>query len=95
VLNSEKTGNPLTNSRHWFKGALEKAKIKDFVRHDLQHCFATMLRMKGAKLEDIGERPGTSLRPWRNVIGISTRINCMWCRPCWMRVALWCTGNGS
>jgi len=44
--------------RHWFKGAAEKAKIKDFVWRDLQHCSATMLPMKDAKLEDIGERLG-------------------------------------
>jgi len=34
------------------------AGIKDFVWHDLRHCFATKLRVKGAKLEDIGELLG-------------------------------------
>jgi integrase len=58
VFQSEKTGKPLANSRHWFEDALEKAKITDFVWHDLRHCFATKLRMKGAKLEDISELLG-------------------------------------
>jgi integrase len=58
VFQSEKTGKPLANSRHWFEKAVEEAGIKDFVWHDLRHCFATRLRMKGAKLEDIGELLG-------------------------------------
>jgi integrase len=58
VFQSEKTGKPLGNSRHWFEDALDKAKITDFHWHDLRHCFATKLRMKGAKLEDIGELLG-------------------------------------
>jgi site-specific recombinase XerD len=55
VFQSEKTGEPLVNSRHWFEKAVEEAGIEDFVWHDLRHCFATKLRMRGAKLEDIGE----------------------------------------
>jgi site-specific recombinase XerD len=58
VFQSEKTGEPLANSRHWFEKAVIQAGIKDFVWHDLRHCFATKLRMKGAKLEDIGELLG-------------------------------------
>jgi integrase len=58
VFASEKTGEPLENSRHWFEKAVEKAGIRDFVWHDLRHCFATKLRMKGAKLEDISELLG-------------------------------------
>jgi site-specific recombinase XerD len=58
VFQSQKTGKPLANSRHWFEDAVEKAKITDFVWHDLRHCFASKLRMKGAKLEDIGELLG-------------------------------------
>ena len=55
VFQSEKTGEPLANSRHWFEKAVEAAGIEDFVWHDLRHCFASKLRMKGAKLEDIAE----------------------------------------
>lgn len=55
VFQSEKTGKPLANSRHWFEDALEKAGIVGFVWHDLRHTFASRLRMKGAKLEDIAE----------------------------------------
>jgi integrase len=58
VFESEKTGKPLANSRHWFEDALRKAGIVDFVWHDLRHTFASRLRMKGAKLEDIGELLG-------------------------------------
>ena len=58
VFQSEKTGEPLANSRHWFEKAVEQAGIKDFVWHDLRHCFATKLRMNGAKLEDISELLG-------------------------------------
>jgi integrase len=55
VFASNKTGQPLANSRHWFEKAVSKAGIQDFVWHDLRHCFASKLRMKGAKLEDIAE----------------------------------------
>jgi len=58
VFQSEKTGKPLENSRHWFEDALKKANITDFHWHDLRHCFATKLRMRGAKLEDISELLG-------------------------------------
>jgi integrase len=58
VFQSEKTGEPLANSRHWFEKAVKQAGIKNFVWHVWRHCFATKLRMKGAKLEDIGELLG-------------------------------------
>jgi integrase len=58
VFQSKKTGEALFNSRHWFEKAVSRAGIKDFVWHDLRHCFASSLRMKGAKLEDIGELLG-------------------------------------
>lgn len=58
VFQSEKTGKPLANSRHWFEDAVEQPGITDFHWHDLRHCFATKLRMKGAKLEDISELLG-------------------------------------
>ena len=60
VFQSEKTGEALTNSRHWFEKAVEKAGIVDFTWHDLRHCFASKLRMRGAKLEDIAELLGHS-----------------------------------
>jgi site-specific recombinase XerD len=58
VFQSEKTGKPLANSRHWFEDALQKSGVTDFVWHDLRHTFASRLRMKGAKLEDIAELLG-------------------------------------
>jgi len=58
VFQSEKTGEPLANSRHWFEKAVKQAGIKNFVWHVWRHCFAPKLRMKGAKLEDIGELLG-------------------------------------
>jgi integrase len=39
VFQSEKTGEPLANSRHWFEKAVIQAGINDFVWHDLRHCF--------------------------------------------------------
>ncbi len=58
VFESQKTGRPLVNSRHWFEDAIKEAGIVDFVWHDLRHTFASRLRMKGAKLEDISELLG-------------------------------------
>ena len=55
VFQSVKTGNPLENGRHWFDEVLEKSKIVNFHWHDLRHHFASKLRQKGAKLEDIAE----------------------------------------
>jgi integrase len=55
VFQSIKTGNPLENARHWFDEALEKSKVTNFHWHDLRHHFASKLRQKGAKLEDIAE----------------------------------------
>jgi integrase len=53
VFQSDKTGKPLENSWHWFEDAVAKTEIVDFHWHDLRHTFASRLRMKGAKLEDI------------------------------------------
>ena len=53
VFKSKKTGDPLTNGRHWFDDAIVDAKIKNFHWHDLRHTFASRLRMKGTPLEDI------------------------------------------
>lgn len=58
VFASGRTGEPLTNSRYWFEKAVAKSGVKNFVWHDLRHCFASKLRMKGAKLEDIAELLG-------------------------------------
>jgi integrase len=38
VFQSEKKGEPLANSRHWFEKAVIQAGIKDLVWHDLRHC---------------------------------------------------------
>jgi len=58
VFQSKKTGEALFNSKHWFDKAVERAGITNFVWHDLRHCFASNLRRKGAKLEDIGDLLG-------------------------------------
>ncbi len=58
VFQSEKTGEPLENGRHWFDDAVVEAKIKNFRWHDLRHTFASRLRMKGAPLEDIADLLG-------------------------------------
>lgn len=58
IFRSERTGEPLENWRHWIGKAVKRAGITNFRGHDLRHCFATRLRMKGAKLEDIGELLG-------------------------------------
>jgi len=58
VFQSEKTGEPLRNGRHWFDDAMLEAEIKNFRWHDLRHTFASRLRMKGAPLEDIADLLG-------------------------------------
>jgi integrase len=58
VFTSAKTGRALDNSKHWFEKAVVTAGVRDFVWHDLRHCFASSLRMHGAKLEDIAELLG-------------------------------------
>jgi integrase len=55
IFRSDKTGRPLENWRHWIGKAAKKAGIENFRGHDFRHCFASQLRMRGAKLEDIGE----------------------------------------
>jgi len=58
IFCSQKTGKALQNWRHWMPKAIKLAGLQDFRPHDLRHCFASKLRMKGAKLEDIGELLG-------------------------------------
>jgi integrase len=58
IFRSKKTGEPLENWRHWIGKAVRKAGTTRFRGHDLRHTFATKLRMKGAKLEDIGDLLG-------------------------------------
>jgi integrase len=58
VFQSEKTGEPLENGRHWFDDAVIEAGIKNFHWHDLRHTFASRLRMKGTPLEDIADLLG-------------------------------------
>jgi integrase len=58
VFIARKTGNPLRGPRTWFDPALKDAKIENFHWHDLRHTFASRLRQKGTKLEDIAEALG-------------------------------------
>jgi site-specific recombinase XerD len=58
VFQSEKTGEPLENGRHWFDDAVIETGIKNSRWHDLRHTFASRLRMKGAPLEDIADLLG-------------------------------------
>lgn len=58
MFQSEKTGDPLENGRHWFDDAVIEAGIKNFRWHDLRHTFASRLRMKGTPLEDIADLLG-------------------------------------
>ena len=55
IFRSKKTGERLENWRHWFSKAVKTAGIVDFRGHDLRHDFASRLRRRGAKLEDIAE----------------------------------------
>jgi integrase len=58
VFVAKKTGKPLRGPRTWFDRALKDAKIENFHWHDLRHTFASRLRQKGTKLEDIAEALG-------------------------------------
>jgi integrase len=58
VFLAKKTGMPLRGPRTWFDAALKDAKIENFHWHDLRHTFASRLRQKGTKLEDIAEALG-------------------------------------
>ena len=58
IFRSEKTGEPLENWRHWFGKVVNSAGLVNFRGHDLRHDFASRLRRRGAKLEDIGELLG-------------------------------------
>ena len=58
VFQSAKTGEPLENGRHWFDEAVMEAEIKNFRWHDLRHTFASRLRTKGTRLEDIADLLG-------------------------------------
>jgi integrase len=58
VFRAKSTGDPLRGPRTWFERALKDAKIDGFHWHDLRHTFASRLRQKGAKLEDIAEALG-------------------------------------
>src|ERR1700733_14456188 len=55
IVRSEKTGRPLENWRRWIGKAAKKAGLATFRGRDFRHCFASRVRMRGAKLEDIGE----------------------------------------
>jgi integrase len=58
VFRAKSTGDPLRGPRTWFERAMKDASIERFRWHDLRHTFASRLRQKGAKLEDIAEALG-------------------------------------
>ena len=58
VFQSEKTGEPLENGRHWFDDAVIEAGIKNLRWHDSRHTFASRLRMKETPLEDVADLLG-------------------------------------
>jgi integrase len=55
VFTAKSTGLPLRGPRTWFDRALKDAKIVGFHWHDIRHTFASRLRQRGSKLEDIAE----------------------------------------
>lgn len=55
-----KKGAKLTTVDNGFNAALKRAKIEDFVFHDLRHTFASHLVMSGVSLEVVGRVLGHS-----------------------------------
>jgi len=55
---AKKTGEPIRGPRTRFESALKDANIVGFHWHDLRHTFASRLRQKGAKFQEIGEALG-------------------------------------
>ena len=51
-------GETLNVNAHWFPDAVRAAGIKDFVWHDLRHCYASKLRQAGVPLGHIAELLG-------------------------------------
>jgi integrase len=80
VFQSEKTGAPLENGRHWFDDAVIQSRIKNFRGHDLRRTFARRLRMKGAPLEDIADLLGHKSMTMTRRYAHLGRTSCMrWC----------------
>jgi hypothetical protein len=52
------TGQPVMDIKNGFRAALELAGIDDFTWHDLRHCFASWLMMRGASLRSVAELLG-------------------------------------
>jgi len=55
---TSRNGKPYRSIRTAFENAVRRAGLRDFRFHDLRHCFASKLRIKGADLADIKEYLG-------------------------------------
>ncbi|MFH0787839.1 MAG: site-specific integrase [Pseudomonadota bacterium] len=53
-----KTGKPYNDVKRSLNTASKNAGIKDFVPHDLRHCFASQLVMAGVDLATVKELLG-------------------------------------
>jgi integrase len=51
-------GQPITDIKNAFNGAVDRAKIKDFQFHDLRHTFCSWLAIRGVPLTAIQKLSG-------------------------------------